>query len=444
MSTAQIAVLGAGPAGAAAAVGLARMGEDVVLIGEPRRFDAVEGVSQRVVDALHSLGFEAALQHLAPPSARSARWNSVLSTANSERLLKRQDFERALLDDLNRLGVAVVHGHIQEVDSTQPGRHVIRVVADGQERTLQAAFLVEARGRAAPAKGAPRVRGAETVSLLQYWQGAPGAAHSAVQSCADGWAWMAALADGRRYLQLTMDAHSATLPQKKELGAYCRARFAELEAAAPFLRDAAPVGEPYARASTPILNAVVCGADWIRIGDAAMAVDPLSGNGIFQALSSALQAPAVVATLLHAPQDAALASEFHHRRIEELFYRFARIGRDFYREETQWPQSAFWANRRDWPDAQPLHAAVTPASTFVAQRPVVRDDRIITAEVVVNADQPLGIWHVDGVPMAPLLQAIRRHPPEADAVAVVHAECGLERQRAAHFVAWMRKAGWID
>ena len=37
MSNEGIVVIGAGPAGAATALGLARLGEPVVLVGEPRR-----------------------------------------------------------------------------------------------------------------------------------------------------------------------------------------------------------------------------------------------------------------------------------------------------------------------------------------------------------------------------------------------------------------------
>ena len=56
-----IVIIGAGPAGAATAIGLARMGERVVLVGEPRRFAAVEGVSARVIDALRGLDLQQAL-----------------------------------------------------------------------------------------------------------------------------------------------------------------------------------------------------------------------------------------------------------------------------------------------------------------------------------------------------------------------------------------------
>ncbi len=439
-----IVIVGAGPAGAATAIGLARLGEPVVLVGEPRRFAAVEGVSARVINALRGLGLAQALQALAPPSPRRASWNGTLSAANTESLVERQRFDRGLLEDLERLGVTVVRGRVTALHSA-PGRHELELDTDAGPRTLAADFLVEARGRAAPGGGAARVRGVETVSLLQYWQGPAGEAGSAVHSVEDGWMWMAALADGRRYLQLTLDVATAALPPKQALGAYCSARFRAAEAAAPFLQGAQPVGEPHARTSTAVLNAAVVGEDWIRVGDAAMAVDPLSGNGIFQALSSALQAPAVVATLRHDPAHAALARQFHHQRIEQLFYRFARIGRDFYAQETRWPQAPFWAARRGWPDAAPLHAPVTPASVAVARRPVVCAGRIVEQEAVVTPDQPLGVWQVDGLAVAPLLRALQERPDaaqDAAAQALLCARFGLAPARARGLLAWMRAQGW--
>lgn len=441
VAAARIVVLGGGPAGAATAVGLARLGERVVLVGEPRRFAAVEGGSARVVDALRRLGFGGALSAFASPSPRRAMWSGVRAEVNSESLVDRERFDRALLDDAERLGVAVVRARIVDVASA-PGGHLVRIEEGGAQRTLDADFIVEARGRAAPAAGLPRVRGVETVSLLQYWRGPAREAGSAVQSCEDGWAWMAALADGRRYLQLTVDVHSAALPPKKKLGAFCAARFRALDAAAPFVRDAEPVGEPHARASTPVLSEIVAGPNWIRVGDAAMAVDPLSGNGIFQALSSALQAPAVVATLLHEPARAELAVRFHQQRIEHLFYRFARIGRDFYEQETRWSSHPFWRARRGWPDSEALHATVAPESLRVVRGPVVRDGRIGEADLVVTPDQPLGVWHLDGIALAPLVRALQRAPERA-AEDVMREQGGIDGPRAAKIAAWMRDQGWL-
>ena len=413
-----------------------------LVIASPRRFAAVEGVSGRVVEGLRSAGFARALQVLEPDSPRRVLWNGVRSEANTERLIDRQRFDLALLDDLEQQGVEVWRGRVLALGRAGPGFR-LTVERDGGARALAADFVVEARGRAAPAQGLPRLRGAETVSILQTWQGPAGEAQSAVQSCADGWAWMGRLPDGRRFLQLTLDAANAQLPPRKALGAFCRSRFEALEIAPAFVAGARPVGSPYARASTPILSEVVAGEGMLRVGDAAMAVDPLSGNGIFQALSSALQAPAVIATLLHDPARAELARQFHQERVGGLFHRFARIGRDFYAQESRWAEEPFWAPRRRWPDAAPAHGAVTPDQVHIVKRPVVEHDRIVEHEVVVTPEQPLGVWHLDGLALAPLLRAARGRPEAGGAEAAMTAALGGQTERAVRIASWMRAQHWI-
>jgi hypothetical protein len=135
-----------------------------------------------------------------------------------------------------------------------------------------------------------------------------------------------------------------------------------------------------------------------------MAVDPLSGNGIFQSLSSALIAPAVINTLLQHPAERALAAQFYRERVHHTFFRFARMGRDFYRMESRWQASEFWRQRQAWPDDEPSHSAAAPAFVGVENRPVVAGGRIRLQPVAVTSDQPLGIWHVGGIELAPLLQ----------------------------------------
>ena len=178
-----------------------------------------------------------------------------------------------------------------------------------------------------------------------------------------------------------------------------------------------------ARTSTPVLCRNAIGADWIRVGDAAMAVDPLSGNGIFQSLSSALVAPAVINTLLRQPDSADLARHFYQDRLDHLFMRFARTGRDFYRMEGRWPDRPFWAARQSWPDDEPMHQANDPAAIRVEDRPIVCDGTIQKRPVVITKDQPLGIWRLGNIELAPVILAIAEGrstgegPPEASASA---------------------------
>lgn len=430
-----IVVLGAGPAGAAVAIGLKKLGFEVCVVSEWRRFAALEGVSQRVLEALRNVGLNRALAVAGEPSRRHARWNSEAQNRNVEFLLDRPRFDQGLRDDLHNAGIPVIEARVLGV-RRDDGRTLIEL--EGAP-SLTADFHVEARGRQAPQhdKSLGRAeRGPETLSLLNRWQGPPGKSASAVESQPDGWVWMARQADGRCYWQWTVDVAASQLPDKAALLDFCRERRWQSPLARAFFdTDQEQDLDLHARSSTAILTPVCGDAHWLRVGDAAMAVDPLSGNGIFQSLSSALQAPAVINTLLTHPERRDLALRFHQQRVEHLFWRFARLGRDFYLEERRWADEPFWQARRQWPDAEPVHGEADFAALRIDQAPVLRDGLVDLARVVISPDQPLGIWHLNGVELAPLVSRLQHEPADQ-----VLAPLSPEQQR--YVRSWLLSQGY--
>jgi flavin-dependent dehydrogenase len=433
-----VLVAGAGPAGVAVALGLARLGYDVTVLGLPRGFAACEGISPRVRAHLATLGLHNALACVPEASLREVEWNGERRAQGSEHLLQRAPFDAALGADLVAAGVRLRAARVRGIVLTAGGG--AEVLAEDGSR-IRARFVVDARGRAAPRGRGRARRGPETVALLQRWQGPPAPPASAVFAFAGGWAWLARLADGSRYTQFTLAAGTRALGKRSALEAQLRARVAALPRAEEWVRDCRPLGAPQARGATSLLHTPL----WdlrglLRVGDAAMAVDPLSGNGIFQSLSSASVAPAVINTWLGEPDGADLARDFYARRIEHVFLRFARTGRDFYRAETRWAGADFWRLRGAWPDALPAHDPQSRV-TGLAMRAVVEDGFVREREVVLTSDQPLGVWRVEGVELAPLLRAL----PEGDAGAelarrIAHRANG-EQRRARALQAWCRGHG---
>ena len=107
-----------------------------------------------------------------------------------------------------------------------------------------------------------------------------------------------------------------------------------------------------------------------------------------------------------------MALRFYQDRCEHLFERFSRMGRDFYQLIDAERTSAFWEERQNWPDQQPSH--VQPDRVLgTAQRPVINDGFIETKTVVITADQPLGIWRVNGQDAVAMLQARQRDRSDA-------------------------------
>src|SRR5437868_5281808 len=119
-----ILILGAGPAGAAVALGLRRLGYPVTLVSDWRRFAALEGVSVRVLDALRGAGLIHALDDAMLPSQRQVSWNAQQHAQNIEYLLDRPRFDRGLREDLRLAGVELIEGRVLAVHSEVSGHRV--------------------------------------------------------------------------------------------------------------------------------------------------------------------------------------------------------------------------------------------------------------------------------------------------------------------------------
>lgn len=399
--TTDILIIGGGPAGLITAIGLVKLGYRATVVSVSRPHSVIEGMSERVVGALNYCGCRHALNTLSAPVARQIVWDGVIRSANVEQLLDREAFDQALLLDAQAQGVETISGRVTSLKFDNNQWHAKAQTEKPQSLELSAPYLVDARGRAAPLGKAERSRGPESVTVYQNWETPGVEPFVSVVAVDSGWLWTANNGQGRLYTQFTTDKNTGLLTRKADILATIRDQLAKVEHGGPVVTELKASGSPGARGSTAIMPGRSIDACSIKVGDAAMAGDPLSGNGIFMALSSALIAPAVINTQLKRKNSANLAMEFYQARLDHLFIRFARIGRDFYRQQTRWQNSNFWKPRSVWPDSSPAHA-VDNQLVDVANRPVVNNGWIETRQVLITTDNPLGIWKVDGKDIADL------------------------------------------
>jgi flavin-dependent dehydrogenase len=400
-----VAVMGGGPAGCVTAIGLVRLGHRIALVTRPRRHQAFEGLSQRTLDGLEAAGCAQALATVGAEVRRQASWAGAAAEANSEFVVARDAFDAALVADAEAAGVQIRQGRVVKA-AADAGRWQLDCKGTGGgEFGLGAAFLVEARGREAPAAGVRRRRGPPTTALSRLWRMPAGApARTAVAAFAEGWAWLAAPGDGQAILQFMVASGRGRLPPRAALTDHYAALTDALPEAADWLDGADPDGAAFARESTATMAKPIQGENWLRLGDAALAVDPLSGHGIFVAIGGALAAAPVINTLLRRPEGSDAARRLYDERAEHDFLRLCRVGRDFYRQEGRWPEGRFWRERRAWPDGEPAHVPPFSAPPEVAEVPVIEDGLVTLRDAVVTPDHPRGIWQVAGVPLVPLLR----------------------------------------
>jgi 2-polyprenyl-6-methoxyphenol hydroxylase-like FAD-dependent oxidoreductase len=435
----EILVSGAGPAGVATAIGLVRCGLEVALLTGPRTRPWLEGLSQRTRDALEEIGCREAAALAGDPGAqvrRSLSWGASRGEINRESLVERAAFDAALTNDARAAGVRVLEDSLLLADR-RGGTDPVWNFQTRSGHTLRAAYWVDARGRSAP-RGRGRVRGVATLALAIPCALSQGPARaSALVAGERGFFWV--VARGKNAL-----VHWFRDPPRAGRAAdFVREVGAELarlrgDAAPDWLAglhlEPDPARRPRGRDATPYLVEDAIGSARVRVGDAAAATDPLSGQGVWRALAMARAATACARTQLEHPAAAPLAKRFYRGRVATIFWRDEKTGREFYRGENRWPQAPFWSRRR----AKAQLSPGLPSSPEVATRPIVRNGYVEAGRVVRTPADPEGVWSIEGVPVVALMEAAGT-PAAVLAVRFAVTPTQLEGAQA-----WLRSWGLAD
>ena len=379
-----VVVLGAGPAGAAAAIGLRRLGHSVAILGRPRPA-VTEGLGARSIERLRAAGLPLAAAAAGDTGPRIGIWAGVRSPRGGESLVDRTLFDRALAQDLADAGVSIVHQTARLVKQNEAGWWI---AAEGTAFSCRA--LIDARGRRA--HGVER-NGPRLIAWSERWRGgAPAAVGSAVVALADGWCWLAKDANGGLQRQFVCAA------RPRPTVAQLRERFEAAAAVIPEL-DFSPRGATPAplRATAAAMRcacaAPACG--YVRIGDAALALDPLSGHGIYEALGSARVGVAALHSYLGGT-DWTTITRFTIERTAEVWRRAVTTAGEFYRlQADRAPSTSFWRSTAAEYERLAAEADAAVADRRpgrIESRPVLNGTRIEVRPVWVSARWPRGVW----------------------------------------------------
>lgn len=407
---ADIVILGLGPAALALALALRSYGLRPVVVGRPRKQSAVEGLSHRAVGGLWQLGFTLAVAQLQMPGRRVASWGGAEAESNGEFIVERQAFDAALAADARCVDVELCTGAVQRLERKAPHDWcVLWQGSDGFPRILRARFVVEGRGHSAPKWGVDRYTGPTSLAVARQFRSEwCGRAGTFTEALPDGWAWGALHGNGRATVQITMQpnqfrqlggslngAHAAAMSELTVLGRIC----GRVEA----------VGDAVARGTHTTWRGASGLADGLRIGDAAYTTDPLSGHGMFEAVSGALAAAPVIHTLLRRPEATALALGYYEARIERTFIGRLSTAKAHYLAESRWADRPFWRSRQALRDASWL-ATAPVRGVAIERQPVVENGFIVERRVVRTPAHPRGVRFIDGIDLALLHDALRASP----------------------------------
>ena len=328
MRTADVAVVGGGPAGAAAAITLARAGRSVVLVDKarfPRDKCCGDGLTTGALRRLEALGlrpeavrswYPVADVHVRGPAGRCTSFPLPRRQGLFAAVARRSDLDAALLDVARDAGVDVHDGHGLRSATWVPGGESIALDVEGLEPVV-ARYAVGADGvwsqlrKALGAGDEPGYLG-EWHAFRQYYEGVTEAAASELwvwfePDLLPGYAWSFPLGDGRANVGFGVQRRPGVTAQAmKQQWLDLLDRPHVRAALGADARTEAPHKAWPIPARVERTRLWAAGGRALFAGDAARATDPMTGEGIAQALETGtLAARAVLEAGAMAPGRAA-------------------------------------------------------------------------------------------------------------------------------------------
>jgi flavin-dependent dehydrogenase len=357
---ADVLIVGAGPAGAVAALNLAPT-HRVVLVDRrehsaPRIGEALPGAARRL---LTDMGlFDSFLTQDCPPwYGNRSVWGQGVP-AETDFLRDPDDhgwhLDRARFDTwlrqtaVEKGAMLLTPARILDIESGYDGWQMRVATPQGPQR-LWARFAIDAGGRGAPLARHLSAQRRVTDRLVCGWvhgRARPiglGAGLTVVEAVEAGWWYTAPVPDNRRVLAFLTDAD---LPEARI--AHASGHLIEHTAGAREIHSILAEGKfiPLAGGFTAAHSTVLepcAGPRWLAAGDAGMSFDPLSSQGLFHALFSGLAAAEAVHSYLAGDDKTMHRYRQLMRSIEHAY----RLRLDLcYASETRWPSAPFWRRRR--------------------------------------------------------------------------------------------------
>lgn len=356
----KIAIIGAGPAGSTCAIRLLNQGiKDVLLIesGDYEKFRIGESIPPHTNQLLYKLGIYkefAAENHLTCFGNASA-WGSnqlgyndfVMGAHGNGWHLDRRRFDDFLAKKAQDFGATVLRNtRFIKSEKTTNGFNLILKNQQHQTQNIFTDFVVDATGKRAifaTEQGSQKINTLPIVcvgmrfKITDFTQKITKLTH--LEATKNGWWYAAQIPDNQLLLAFYSDADIVKKLQlnitQNWLTLLNQTQHIKKLVQHFDLNDDRPKGFP---APSYLLDKI-SGDNWLAIGDAASAYDPIMAQGIIKSMLTAFfAADTLIEKINNQVENFLSYNEF----VQQKFGNYLSLRTRFYRSEKRWAGSPFW------------------------------------------------------------------------------------------------------
>lgn len=367
-----VVIVGGGPAGAAAAIMLARAKRHVLLVeaADSATFKIGESLPPAVRPLLRDLGVWdsfTADAHL-PCYGNLSAWGAshlsetafIFDPHGHGWHLDRARFDARLRETARHAGAEVqTSTSLKRLSRLENGGWRITLAGPSGEREASCRWLVDATGRRSAVARRQGVRHCHDDRLIAFFALFAQSGNIAetdedsrtlIEAAPDGWWYTSLLPSKQRVVVYHTDADSVSPRDLCTEESY----LALVHSTVQIRARLAAYG--YKMQTTPRGTAAhsgrlsdVTGEGWLAVGDAALSFDPLSSQGIMTALYTGLEAGLTLDAQLSGDTDAITR---YQRRLAGIYEAYLRNLTTYYSIEERWSGRTFWQRRQNSGDEQ--------------------------------------------------------------------------------------------
>jgi flavin-dependent dehydrogenase len=424
-----ICIIGAGPAGSALAIRLVQLGHSVCIIERAQfpRSRIGESLSPGVWPQLDLLRLRTAVAaggfRQCPTSL--VQWETDIPVrrhfGTAGLLVDRGRFDALLLDRARTNGARVMQPAVLRARTRHEEGWRLTIEGPEGNCTIDTDFLADATGRWSILRGHKQRVGPRTLALYGYWRGSALPAEPQIEAGRDAWYWGVPLPNGTYNAIVFVDAAEFRTRRAVSLRASYRALIAR-SGLKVTCRDLDLSGPVRVADATAYLDSDSIGPRCIKVGESALALDPLSSSGVQKAINTALVAAVVINTLLRCPDMAEAAHQFYLGNLREAAEQHRRWAASHYAAAARRHIGSFWQMRAaataaqaelkpapaiDFSQCSPAELRVTlaPEATF-KDKPCIVGDFVATKPALHHPGLDRPIAFVGGWELAQLLSPL--------------------------------------
>ncbi|CAM1340925.1 tryptophan 7-halogenase [Tenacibaculum amylolyticum] len=272
--------------------------------------------------------------------------------------LNRKKFASYLREFSKKKGVSCLWGYklyqSNFLDKTWHVSFVSDTSKERKETTIKAKFVIDATGRNSHFARAIGIQRTHFDKLMSCWISFPNTSVNTMSTIVAeqfGWWYSAVIPEQKRVLSFQTDSDLLERSNFKSLS-----NFLALVQKSPIIQqlisntDMNDITFHGTVSANSTRLEKVAGEQWIAIGDAAISFDPLSSQGMFNAMATAIQASELLQSVNFIREESSekttLFVKTYTNQIETIWSHYLKHRTLFYGAESRWKEDSFWKRRR--------------------------------------------------------------------------------------------------